>query len=248
VIPVAERARQIVRRRIDRGTFWFSQFSQLGPLPYSKRRDLVKRVATIHVKVACPHSQSEIKRIIAAILAVPATTSGMVVEAGCFKGGSTAKLSIATRLAGRRMVVFDSFEGLPPHSEKHDRTLTGERIDFVPGRYRGRLDEVRKNVHRYGEVECCEFVQGWFAETLPHFQAPIVVGFIDVDLAASTRTCLEHLYPRLVPGGTLFSHDGNLPLCMEVMRDERFWRDVGEPRPIIAGLGTQKLVSITKPC
>jgi len=82
---------------------------------------------------------------------------------------------------------------------------------------------------------------------MPAFRQPIAIGFVDVDLAASTRTCLQHLYPRLIPGGVLFSHDGHLPLCIDVLRDRNLWRRIGGPPPEITGLGTTKLVRIRKP-
>lgn len=68
--------------------------------------------------------------------------------------------------------------------------------------------EVQQHVSRYGEIEVCQFAKGWFADTMPEVREPVVAGFIDVDLASSTRTCLEHLYPRLVPGGVLFHMTG----------------------------------------
>jgi len=70
----------------------------------------------------------------------------------------------------------------------------------------------------------------------------------DLDLAASTRTCLQYLYPLLVPGGSLFSHDWHLPLGQEAFNDDAFWRNVvGHDRPPIQGLGRSKLLRITKP-
>jgi O-methyltransferase len=182
-----------------------------------------------------------------AILAIPASKRGCIVEAGCFKGGSTVKLSIVTKLVGRRLVVFDSFEGLPVHGEQHGRTIFGQQTGFVPGLYAGALAEVTDNVRRYGEVDVCEFRKGWFDDTMPQFAEPIAAAFLDVDLAASTRTCLENLYPLLVPGGVIFSHDGHLPLCIDVFRDESMWRRIGGPPPVIDGLGTRKLISIVKP-
>ncbi|HLT27990.1 MAG TPA: TylF/MycF/NovP-related O-methyltransferase, partial [Zeimonas sp.] len=59
----------------------------------------------------------------------------MLVEAGCFKGGSTAKLSLLAELAGRELVVFDSFEGLPDNDESGQVTIQGEVSDFRKGRY-----------------------------------------------------------------------------------------------------------------
>jgi len=90
-------------------------------------------------------------------------------------------------------------------------------------------------------------VPGWFENTMPSFAEPIAVGFIDVDLASSTRTCIRYLYPRLVAGGVLFSHDGHLPLCIDVLRDDAMWEAIGGPRPILTGRGKDKLVAIRKP-
>jgi O-methyltransferase len=249
--PLLRARRSVLRRAHDLRSEWpvrSLQFEQLGALDYRARRALVRRVLAVNAGVRCVHAHAEMARIIAAIFAVPARQQGCVVEAGCFKGGSTAKLSLAAQSAGRKLVVFDSFEGLPEHSEPQERTIFGhKRTHFVEGAYAGQLDEVRENVRRYGELAACEFVKGWFDETMPHFREPVVVGFVDVDLAASTRTCLEYLYPRLVPGGVLFSHDGHLPRCVEVLRDEGMWERIGGPRPAMDGLGTRKLVAIRKP-
>jgi O-methyltransferase len=186
-------------------------------------------------------------RVVRTVLTIPPERTGCVVEAGCFKGGSTVKLSIACGLAGRRLVVFDSFEGLPLHREPHGQTIFGEQTRFVPGLYAGALEEVTSNVRRFGELAVCRFIKGWFNDTMPSFHEPVVAAFIDVDLAASTRTCLQYLYPLLIPGGVIFSHDGHLPLCMEVFGDRLLWAAIGGPPPVIAGLGTQKLIAITKP-
>ena len=48
-----------------------------------------------------------------------------------------------------------------------------------------------------------------------------------------------------VSGGVLFSQDGHLPWVIDLLRDEKFWRDeVGAEPPRIEGLGKQKLVAI----
>ena len=57
------------------------------------------------------------------------------MEAGCFKGGSTAKFSIAAKIAGRRLYVFDSFQGIPAHNEDHGRTIWGGAVAFRQGDY-----------------------------------------------------------------------------------------------------------------
>ena len=144
-------------------------------------------------------------------------------------------------------MVFDSFQGLPDDRELHGRDIFGGTANFRAGEYCGSLDEVRKNVSDLGRIDACRFVEGWFDETLPGFRQPVAAAYLDVDLVRSTRTCLKHLYPRLAPGGVLFSQDGHLPLVIELLRDETFWREeVGCRPPAIEGLGRRKLVRIVK--
>ena len=209
---------------------------------------LARRLAAAHDHIDCAHTHAEMASILRAIFALPPGVPGAIVEAGCYKGGSTAKLSIAAEMTGRRLVAFDSFEGLPENEEEHGITMFGEVPNFSKGRYGGTLEEVAANVRRFGEPGCCEFIRGLFDETMSSFSRPVAVAFIDVDLQSSTKTCLRYLYPLLAPGGSIFSHDGHLPLCAGVIGDERFWTDeVGWPMPVLDGLGTAKLVRITKP-
>lgn len=186
--------------------------------------------------------------MIKTILSIPASDKGCIVEAGCFKGGSTAKLSIAARLANRTLIVFDSFEGIPVNEEPHRQDIFGLRVEFGAGKYRGQFEDVVANVRRFGELGSCEFVKGWFEDTMHNFREPVALAFIDVDLASSTRTCLRNLYPLLIPGASIFSHDGHLPLCIQAIDDAQFWEnEVGFPKPAVPGLGRKKFLRITKP-
>ncbi|HWS54067.1 MAG TPA: TylF/MycF/NovP-related O-methyltransferase [Pyrinomonadaceae bacterium] len=214
----------------------------------ARRLALVRSLCRTTMAVDCAHTQEEMLSFIETVLGLPAGVEGCVVEAGCCKGGSTAKFSLAARLAGRRLFVFDSFEGLPDNEEAHGTTILGETPDFSRGRYAGTLEEVRRNVREHGAPEVCEFVKGWFDETMPGFGERVAAVYLDVDLVASTRTCLKHLYPLLSPGGYVYSQDGHLPLVIELLRDERFWEgEVGCARPRFEGLGERKLVWARKP-
>ena len=182
--------------------------------------------------------------VAAAILKFPRDHSGVVLEAGCYKGGSTAKLSLCAALTGRRLVVFDSFEGIPENDEVQ-QDFTNTKSVFVKGQYAGSLEEVKRNIAEYGDPSVCEFVKGWFCDTLPGFKDPIAVAYLDVDLVSSTRDCLKHLHPHLVQGGTIFSQDGHLSNVIALLTDDTFWRtDVGVARPSMQGLGQRKLVAI----
>lgn len=216
----------------------------------SLQMTLLRRMRTISKHVPCAHNTSEPLSFIVDLLAAPKAAKGCIVEAGCYKGGSTSKFSIFARLLDRPLVVFDSFEGLPPNAEDHNKSILGHSVRewFQGGRFSGSLDEVRHNVSTYGEVDVCRFVKGWFDETMPLFRETVCAAYLDVDLASSTRTCLKHLYPLLVPGGVICSQDGDFPLVIEVLADDRFWEEeVGCGRPHIEGLGRRKLIRIVKP-
>lgn len=184
----------------------------------SPRTRLRRRLTKIHRRVASAHYESELELIVDAILD-RAGVPGDVVEFGCFKGGSTAKLSLACDVAGKRLRVFDSFEGLPEPAE-WDAEHQIERVrTFRRGEYSGTLDEVRRNVRRYGRIQTCVFERGWFRDTLQRLTGPVAVAFVDVDLAQSTREVLAHVWPLLSPGGIVFLHDATDEKLQKVFVD-----------------------------
>jgi len=169
------------------------------------------------------------------ILELPPDLEGDVVECGCWKGGSSANLSLVCRLAGRKLVIYDSFEGLPvPKAD--DREGAG----YKEGEYCGTLPEVRANISRGGALEVCEFVEGWFDKTLPGSTGKIALLFLDVDLEDSLNTCVKHLWPRLVEGGYLFTDECVALDYVALFWSERWWRenfDCTPPGLIGAGTG-----------
>ena len=223
-------------------------FKPNAKVSFYQRISIVKQLYVISYTIDCRHTQKDIIPFIEAILPIPHHIEGCIVEAGCYKGGSTAKFSIAAKMANRRLVVFDSFEGIPEHNESHDKDIFGNRVCLRPGILRGTLEEVKKNISRFGELGICEFIKGWFDGTMPEFSEPVVAIYLDVDLVSSTRTCLKYLYPLLVPGGVLYSQDGLFPLVIDVFSDYEFWeKEVGYPKPHIECIGKQKLIKIVKP-
>src|ERR1019366_3376278 len=59
---------------------------------------------------------------------------GCVIECGTWKGGNAANLSLACSLVGRKLLVYDSFEGLPVGDE-----LDREAPSYQVGDYRGTI-------------------------------------------------------------------------------------------------------------
>jgi len=212
-------------------------------LTFRTRANLVRSIFRVSGHVRCEHGESQILSFVRAALSIPSETKGCLVEAGCFKGGSTAKFSLAAAVIGRELLVFDSFEGIPDNAEPHQKNIWGGPVRFSKGDYRGGLEEVKDNVRRFGNVEVCRFIKGFFEDTLPHLSQPVAGVYLDVDLAGSTRTCLKHLWPVLVPGGILFSQDGHLPLVLEVFNDDDFWRqELKTVKPMIHGFGKSQLI------
>lgn len=216
-------------------------------LPLDRRLALLRACLRATHALRGYHTLAEILAAGDAVLARADREELTVVECGVGKGSSTAKLSRFVRAAGGHLHAFDSFRGIPPNEERHEH-LDGRVTAFRAGAFHGRLREVERNVARYGALEAVTFHKGWFEETLPGFRAPVDVAVLDVDLVASTRTCVRHLFPLLKPGGVLFTQDGHLRGVVGLLGDAAFWRnEVGMEPPRIEGLGAGKLLRIENP-
>src|SRR4029453_14453781 len=89
------------------------------PLPLGQRARLLARFLATTNHVRTYHTRAERLRGADRIPRLAGRPGLTVVEAGSGKGGSTAKLSLVTRLAGGRLLVFDSFRGIPPNDHRH---------------------------------------------------------------------------------------------------------------------------------
>ncbi len=207
------------------------------------RRTIVDRFEEVERRVEMGSTPTDGLFLAEAALSV--TAQGDLVECGCFQGGSTAKLSIVAKVTGRKLIVFDSFAGLPETDDynRHDlhvRLPSSFMNPWTAGHWQGTLDAVRSHVANWGEIGVCTFVKGWFKDTLtpPHLPAAIALAFTDVDLPSSARECLEALWPRLADRGVYFSHDVGFIKVLQELTDERLWRDTWrEPVPIVFGAG-----------
>ena len=160
---------------------------------------------------------------------------GDVIECGTWKGVSAANLSLVCKIVGRKLWIYDSFEGLPA-GEADDR----EAKYYSKGDFCGSLEEVKSNIKRYGAIECCEFVKGWFSDTLPRLDRPVLLAFLDVDLEASLETCVRHIWPHLVDKGYIFIDEFGEPDYCALFYSEEYWQQYFERKPpglIGAGIG-----------
>ena len=187
----------------------------------------------------------------ARILQIPRAWQGDVIECGSYKGASTANLSLVCALVGRKLVVCDSFEGLPDPSDNdrfHVQEIKGKRKEYKKGQYAGALEEVRANIKRYGDITVCEFVKGYFEETLPSLRERMLVFiFLDVDLNASLATCLRFLWPRLQEQCFLFSHEAQDMAFVSLFFDHAWWQnELKTEAPGFIGAGTGLPLGIGK--
>lgn len=170
----------------------------------------------------------------AKLLQMPPDQPGIIVECGCWQGGTSANLSLLARLVGRAMVVYDSFEGLPSPTPG-DRHAKPESQGF----FRGDIDTVRTNIARHGAPEVVSLRPGWFTDTLPLHTEPIAFMFLDVDYQASLHDCVVNLWPYLSDKGYVFLDEFVLLDYCGLFWSESFWeRHFGTTPPGLMGSGT----------
>lgn len=221
------------RRAID----WFVGRART-PAERRTRQTLVQRFRRIHAQIHCAHSERELLLMADELLTTP--VKGCLVELGCYKGGSTAKLSLVAQVTGRTLVVCDSFEGLPEPDSRDQvhHHMRGEELRYTKGLYSGTLDEVRANIRQYGVFEACQFVKGYFSDTLPTLQVDPCFVFMDVDLIASARDGLRCLWPRLRPMGRFYTHEVSIADFLQGIMDPRWWHEtLGQCPPMLIGSG-----------
>jgi hypothetical protein len=144
-------------------------------------------------------------------------------------------------MVGRKLIVFDSFSGLPEPANGESMVYNLRRLRFVKyskGDYCGRLEEVQENVARYGRLDVCEFVQGYFQDTLPNRNERYVLVFEDADLPSSVATALQYVWPRLHEGCKFFTQEAQDFEVVALFFDKEWWsRHLGSSPPGLVGAG-----------
>jgi O-methyltransferase len=134
---------------------------------------------------------------------------GDVVECGTWKGGMSAAL--AELLPGRRSVLFDSYEGLPPPVELDgERALGwGESDAWYLDNCAAAVEDAEESMRMSGSGEV-DIRKGWFEQTVPAYaqaEPAIALLRLDGDWYESTLVCLRHLFPLVAPGGVVLIDD-----------------------------------------
>ena len=165
------------------------------------------------------------------IFRVPKSLKGDVVECGCYNGASTANLSLACALTSRRLFVCDSFEGLPePHDDESDEICPdfSDYWTYEAGDLSSKdgLKGVKSNVEALGDSAVCEFVKGYFKDTLKELDTDsVILIFEDADLRSAVQDCLQHLWPKLQENCKFYCHEPWSVHVVSLFYDVKWWRD-----------------------
>ena len=183
---------------------------------------------------------AQLSRAVAHI--VEKNIAGDIVECGVFKGASAICIIRTLQHLGvsdRHVWLYDTYEGMPQPEEvdvfykgpdaEYGGIKTWERLKRNDGSggsdwAYGPIQEVRSTVLRTGYPEShIHFVKGMVEDTIPQTMPDsIALLRLDTDFYRSTKHELEHLYPRLVPGGILILDDYGCYQGARTATDEYF--------------------------
>ena len=176
------------------------------------------------------------------ILRVPISVQGDVVECGCYRGSMTTTLSLACALTKRRLFVCDSFEGLPTPDGDEGKIIRSDSqgSEWKKGDWAslGGVEGVKSTVAKYGAVDACTFVEGYFCDTLKDLQTDkLVLVFEDGDLITSVKDCITALWPKLHGGCKFFCHEPWSFDIVSLFFDIDWWEaELGRSRARLQGV------------
>jgi asparagine synthase (glutamine-hydrolysing) len=145
---------------------------------------------------------------------------GIVVEAGCARGGSAIAIASA-KAAARDFFIYDVFGMIPPPSEKdgadvHERyrvITSGEALGAGGGPYYGYENDLYERVVQ-AFLDCgldieknnIHLVKGLYQDSMK-IESAVALAHIDCDWYESVMTCLNQIAPKLTRGGTIIVDD-----------------------------------------
>jgi len=156
--------------------------------------------------------------------AIKTKIAGDFVETGVWRGGACIMARAvlnAYAIADRKVVLCDSFEGLPPPDpEKYPSDSGSECHTYtalsVP------LETVKKNFSRFHLLDDqVVFIKGFFRETMANVPSrQIAILRLDGDMYESTIDPLNHLYDRISYGGWVIVDDYHvIPAAKQAVHD-----------------------------
>jgi predicted O-methyltransferase YrrM len=145
---------------------------------------------------------------------------GVIVEAGSALGGSAIVLAAAKK-SGTPLHLYDVFGTIPPPTQADGEAASRRFEEIASGRSSGiggelyygyrsdLLDAMRTAFCDAGldpEANEVVFHPGLFDDTMD-IREPVVLAHLDCDWYDSVSTCLDRIWPRLVPNGVIVIDD-----------------------------------------
>lgn len=206
-----------------------------------KKFNLVNRLKRNIKKVPTESTKLEHIEMATSILKVPASVEGDVIEFGCYKGGSSVNLSILCSITGRNLIVCDSFEGLPEPNEEdkvHYNLYTNHYDYYEKGRFATTLDEVKSNISRFGKIDVCEFIVGYFEDSLKSLNKKYIFSFFDADFVESLKPCILEVWPNLQDKCRMYVHEATSLILVSLFFNKEWWKEnLNSPAPGFVGSG-----------
>ncbi len=146
------------------------------------------------------------------LLRTTLSVPGDLAEFGVWRGSTSMLLTKILKIVdpqGPKVVhSFDAFQGLTEFAPQ-DGDATAQA-----GRYKGSLEEYQDLIELYQFQDDIEIHEGLIEQTVPAFVAErpeIMFSFVycDTDLYESTAVVLEHIAPRVMPGGLIVFDEWN---------------------------------------
>lgn len=154
-----------------------------------------------------PHTLVSVDRcyILASLALHAANLPGAFAEAGVFRGGTALLLARIASRRQRRLLLFDSFEGLPDPDPRHDNY-------YARGDFHAHETEVRDLLKDF--AYSVEIHEGWIPGTFAGLGDELFsFVHVDVDLYTPALECCRYFFPRLVFGGVMLFDDYGFPAC-----------------------------------
>ena len=164
-----------------------------------------------------------------------AKVPGDFIEAGIWRGGAIILMRAlldAYNISGRKIFAADSFAGIPKNVRAR-----GDPVDLWKDRWVASLEDVQRNIWRYGMLDDrIQFVVGFFEDSLSSLASErFALIRLDSDSYDSVETSLEHLYPLLSKGGVAIIDDWHLVGCKQAVEDYRSRHAIADPVEVVDG-------------
>lgn len=145
---------------------------------------------------------------------------GDFVEMGCYKGDTSLLLADILKGFGKRLWIYDSFEGLPEKT-KSDQSVLGE--NFKGGELYVTKREVKQRFLKAG-LPVSVIKKAWFADlTAEDLPEKIAFAFLDGDFYESIWDSLRLVVPKMTKNGVLIVHDYTNPALPGVRKAVDEW-------------------------